>query len=212
MRRRRNEDPILVPLLIGRVLELGAHDAHDREGRVAQEDLSPDGRVVAEQQCGQLVAQHRHPAPFGDVPIVDEAAPGLGDDVAHHPVGGDDSGDGGRGGLHTPPDAGAPGDELRADVLDFRNFLSDRRHVVRQETDRAAVGEALERLRGPPAEQDDDPVAQAVKALPGLALQPDTESQQDHHRHRAPGDSRDGQRGAELLGAQVGDEFTPHVR
>src|SRR5216684_6006417 len=76
----------------------------------------------------------------------------------------------------------------------------------------AAVAEARERLGGAAAEQDHDPVAQPVKALYGLALQPDAERQQHHDRHGAPGDPDDGEGGAELLRPQVGEEFTPHVR
>src|SRR5213079_1745518 len=48
------------------------------------------------------------------------------------------------------------------------DLARDDRDVIRPQADRAAVSEARERLGGPYAEQNDDPVAQSVKALPGL--------------------------------------------
>src|SRR5881409_2831162 len=125
VRRRRNEDPVLVALLIRRVLQLGTHHVHDRERRVAQVHLLPHGGFLVEQQLGQLVPQHRHAPPLGDIALVDETAARLGDDVAHQPVIGNDAGDGGRGGLDAAPDARAPRDELWADVLDLLDFAGD---------------------------------------------------------------------------------------
>jgi hypothetical protein len=186
--------------------------AGDRERRVAQEHLPPHRRLVTKEQLGQLVAQHGHPPPLGDIAIVDEAPARLGDDVAHEPVHGEDAGDGGRGRLDAPPHACAPRDELRADVLDLGDLACDGLHVIRPQADRAAISEAGERPRGPSAEENDDPVAQSVKPLPGLPLQADTEGQQHDHRHRAPGDPEDGEGGAELLRPQVGEELAPHVR
>src|SRR5213076_1039846 len=62
-------------------------------------------------------------------------------------------------------------------------------------TSRASRGTSSGRRRmgRPPAEQNDDPVAQAVEALLGLPLQADAERQQHHHRHGAPGDSENGE-------------------
>jgi len=97
-------------------------------------------------------------------------------------------------------------------VLDLLDFAGDERHVIRPQTDRAALAEARERLGGPAAEEDDDPVAQPVKALQGLPLQADPERQQHHHCDGAPGDPEDGQGGAEFLRPQVGEEVAPHLR
>src|SRR5205809_1138336 len=66
-------------------------------------------------------------------------------------------------------------------------------------------------MNRPPAEQNDDPVAQAVEALLGLPLQADAERQQHHHRHGAPGDSENGEGRTELLRPQVREEVAPHV-
>ncbi len=162
--------------------------------------------------CCQLVPQHRHAPPLGDIAIVDETAAHLGDDIAHQPVRGNDAGHGRRGRLDPAPDARALRDELGADVLDLLDFAGDERHVIRPQADGAAVAEARERLGGPAAEQDDDPVAQPVKALQGLPLQTDAERQQHHHRDGAPGDPEDGQGGAEFLRPQVGEEVAPHLR
>jgi hypothetical protein len=85
------------------------------------------------------------------------------------------------------------------------------RNVFRQQPDRPAVTEAGERLCRSPAPQDDDPVAEAVKPLDGLPLQPDAERQQHHDGHGAPRDPEDGKGGAELLCPQIGEELAPHV-
>ena len=97
-------------------------------------------------------------------------------------------------------------------MLDLCDLAGEERHVIRPQTDRAAVAETCERLGRPSAEENDDPVAQPVEALYGLPLQPDAERQQHHHRYGAPGDTENGEGGAELLRPQVREEVAPHLR
>jgi hypothetical protein len=170
-----------------------------------------DRCVVLKQQLGELIAQHGHPPPLGEIPIIDEAAARFGDDVAHQAVYGHDARDGGRGRLDAAPHPRALRDVFGADVLDLGDLAGQQRHVFRLQPDGTAVAEAGERLRGPPAPQDDDPVAQTVKPLLGLTLEPHTERQQHHHGDGAPGDPQHGEGGAEFLRPHVGEELAPHV-
>src|SRR5207249_1792716 len=141
----------------------------------------------------------------------DEAPARLRDDVAHQAVHGQDAREGGGGRFGATPHPRALRDELGADVLDLRDLARQQRHVFRAQPDRAAITEAGERPRGPSAPEYDDPVAQTVKPLLGLPLETDAESQEHHHRYRAPGNAEYREGGAELLRPQVGEELAPHV-
>src|SRR5213082_3821716 len=98
-----------------------------------------------------------------------------------------------------------------SDVCSSDLLAGEQPHVVGPQPDRPAIPEPGERLRGPSAPEDDDPVAETVKPLPGLPLQADAEREQHHHGDRAPGDAQHGEGGAEFLRPQVGEELAPHV-
>ena len=168
------------------------HHADHDERRVAQVHLLPDRRLVLEEQRRKFVAQYRHPAPVVHVLLVEPAPAGLRNDVPHLPIHRQDSGHRRVGRLHATSHL-RPGDILGRDLVDLRHLMAQEGRIGFGNGDVPAVREAGKCLGRTAAKKDDDPITQPVKTFLRLPLEPDTERQQHHDRHRSPGDAEHGE-------------------
>jgi len=205
--RRGNEDAVRVARVVGRVLRLRLHHADHGERCLPDEHLLPDRVRSLEQEGGQPVPQHRDAPPLGDVQVVEEAATRSGDDVAHLAVHRQHAGDVRVRGVRAVPDGGPAVAVLRAQLHDVGDLTQEELPVVLPQADVPAFGEPLETHGGPAAEEDHDPVAQAVEPLLCLSLEPHPEREEDHHRDGPPRDAEHGERRAQPLGADVRHEL-----